>query len=302
MSSGSFPAFTIASQLAELTVIPQLGAKIVSLRNRRTGHEWMWRRGPMLRLFRNKPDAPFETGPLIGADECLPTVSPCFWQDRHIPDHGELWTTPWHLDESLLAQNILHTCARCPVSPFTLQRQISLHQAEFVFDYKLTNHSSQPERFLWAFHPLLPVTADTALDLQPAPARVQLTAVAGIPSVTIGSSYPWPSPIKEIRVDRLDLGPQPAYIKLFANLSQQPHACASVRQGSERLCLHFNTAQIPFVGIWITRAAWNGYTHLSIEPTNAGCDSLDGVPETERTVVAPHGSIEWCFRIRLESS
>jgi hypothetical protein len=302
MSTAAFPSFTIASDLAELTIIPRLGAKIVGLRNRRSGHEWMWRPGPALRLFRNRPEAPFETGPLVGADECIPTVSPCFWQHQLVPDHGELWSIPWQLDESLLAQNILSTCARFPVSPFTLHRQISVCQSEFLFDYKLTNHSCQPQRFLWAFHPLLPISSDTFLDLHPAPANVQVTAVAGLASITAGSLHPWPSPLPETCLDRLDLGPQPAYIKLFADLSGQRRGCASIRQGHERLCLSFDTVQVPFVGIWITRGAWNGYTHLSIEPTNASCDSLDRVPESNRTVVPPLGSIEWCFRLKLEFS
>jgi galactose mutarotase-like enzyme len=302
MSTAAFPSFTIANDLAELTVIPQLGAKIVSLRNRHSGHEWMWRPRPFMRLFRNKPEAPFETGPLIGADECIPTVSPCFWQHELIPDHGELWSIPWQIDESLLAQNILGTCARFPVSPFTLQRQISLRRSEFVFDYKLISHSRQPQRFLWAFHPLLPITSDTVLDLHPAPSNVLVTAVTGLASITAGSLRPWPSPFPETCLERLQLGPQPAYIKLFADLSEHHRGCASIRQGRERLCFSFETAQVPFIGIWITRGGWNGYTHLSIEPTNAACDSLDRVPETNRTVVPPLGSIEWGFRMKLESS
>jgi galactose mutarotase-like enzyme len=302
-----FRLFTISSELAELTVAPELGAKIVSLRNRGSGHEWMWRPQPTLRLFRNQPEAPFETGPLTGADECFPTVSPCYWQERRVPDHGELWTSGWELDEARLGQNVLRTSVRCPVAPFTLERQISLdrisrHQTEFVFEYRLTSRSGEPERFLWAFHPLFPVTKDTRLEIDPAPGSVLATAVSGIASVAAGGVYPWPSPVGETRLDRLDLGPGPAYVKLFAGVAGPGRASASITQGRERLSLDFDTSEIPFLAIWLTRGAWNGYTHFSIEPTNAACDSLDRVPVTDRTVVPPQGSIEWCFRIELESS
>ena len=37
-----FEVYELNNEEVELAVVPELGAKIVSLKNRRTGREWMW--------------------------------------------------------------------------------------------------------------------------------------------------------------------------------------------------------------------------------------------------------------------
>ena len=87
-----FAVYGLRSPSTEIRVAPELGAKILSLKNLETGREWMWRPPGLSRLFRNEPGDPFERSTLVGADECLPTVAPCRWKGLDLPDHGEVWS------------------------------------------------------------------------------------------------------------------------------------------------------------------------------------------------------------------
>src|SRR5260370_21274909 len=93
-----FAVYVLSNQKVEIAVVPELGAKIISLKNLETGREWMWHPPGGLKLFRNRPDDDFSKSPLVGVDECLPTIAPCSWRGRDLPDHGELWNTPWSVD------------------------------------------------------------------------------------------------------------------------------------------------------------------------------------------------------------
>src|ERR1700735_5370414 len=87
-----FAVYMISNLHLELAVVPELGARIISLKNLRTAREWMWHPESGLKLFRNRLGDDFSQSPLVGADECLPTIAACSWQGRELPDHGEVWS------------------------------------------------------------------------------------------------------------------------------------------------------------------------------------------------------------------
>ena len=95
-SQDGFTVVGLRSANLELAVVPELGAKIISLRSLPSGHQWLWRPTPELKLFRNKPGDDFATSTMTGIDECIPTISACAWRGRNLPDHGEDWIArPW---------------------------------------------------------------------------------------------------------------------------------------------------------------------------------------------------------------
>ena len=96
----------------ELAVVPELGAKIISLKNLRTGREWLWHPSEGLKLFTNQVRDDFSISPLVGIDECFPTIEPCSWQGRELPDHGEIWSVPWQVDGEAWDNGVLKTKTR----------------------------------------------------------------------------------------------------------------------------------------------------------------------------------------------
>src|SRR5580765_6664736 len=90
-----FEVYILSNNKMQIAVVPELGAKIISLKNLQTGREWLWHPGNEVALFRNRLGDDFSKSPLAGIDECLPTIAPCRWQACHLPDHGEAWSAAW---------------------------------------------------------------------------------------------------------------------------------------------------------------------------------------------------------------
>jgi galactose mutarotase-like enzyme len=280
-----------------------LGAKIISLKNLATGREWMWRPPGPFRLFRNKLGDPFERSTLVGADECLPTIAPCKWEGRHLPDHGEVWSIPWAVDQSAWDQGRIKTTVATPVSPFVFERTVRLEENEVRLDYKLRNISEKPEPYLWAFHPLLEIVEGDRIALSGDVRSVRVESVDGLQEMPRGSVRSWPEPLPGVELDRIDFGPHgPACAKLFVESLSEARAAIVNSETGENLVLAFDAGQNPALGIWITRGGWHGYEHVALEPTNLAFDSLaEAAPKaTSAPVLPPKGEKTWMIRLYLQ--
>ena len=98
-----FNAFALESASLRTVVVPELGAKLVSLLDKRNQLEWLAGPGdrPVKRVLYG---APFTEQDLSGWDEMFPTIVACAYPgpgERNgapLPDHGEvcclLYTSP----------------------------------------------------------------------------------------------------------------------------------------------------------------------------------------------------------------
>jgi hypothetical protein len=275
-----FEAYILRNESIELAVVPELGAKVVSLRNLRTGREWMASPSADRKLFRNRPGDDFAASTLVGWDECLPTIAPCEWQSRLMPDHGEVWSVPWHVEQAAWARGELTTWVRLAVTPLLFQRTIALGEQEIRLNYSITHTGDGVERFLWAMHPLLTIERGDSLQLQ-SEVREQLAA--------------------ETWIDSLDFaGRKPACAKVFAHL--RGLATAGVRNSTtgDRLAFTWDSEENDTLGLWLTRGGWNGIHHLALEPTNGKPDSLADAAQHNRCGTVPaNGEKSWIVRIAI---
>ena len=294
-----FAEYGLRNAAWEVTVIPELGAKVISLRTGPERREWMWHQTEELRLFRNAPGEAFERSTLSGGDECLPTVAPCSLAGRSIPDHGEVWAAAWGLDEAAWCEGVLCTRIQLAVSPLAFERHIRLEDGDVVFEYTLRNLADAPQTYVWAFHPLFDIEPGDRIELPAFVRRVTVGAVAGAMQAVPGSLIDWPMPQPEVRLDAAEF-PGDAYAKVFADFSGHESAQAALHRGEDRLRFVFSPREIPHLGIWITQRQWNGHTHMALEPTTAATDSAAAVEACEEHCVPPRGVRQWSFRIRYE--
>jgi len=129
-----FDLFILRNSDLELAVAPALGAKVVSLKNLHSGREWLRHLASGLKLFPNQPGDNFSLSPLVGWDECLPTIAPCTWRGRRFPDHGEAWNQVWNLDLAAWERGLLKTSVRLPVSAFRFTRTLELSGSSFAIE------------------------------------------------------------------------------------------------------------------------------------------------------------------------
>lgn len=276
-----FEVYVLRSQAIELAVVPELGARIISLKNLRTGRQWLWHPVGGLKLFRNGAAEDFSLSTLAGVDECLPTIAPCVWQGRKLPDHGEVWSVPWHVDQAAWAKGILRTSVGLKVSPFDFERTLEVLGNAVRMKYRLANRSDVPESFLWALHPLLNVQPGDRLIL-PTSTRALLD----------GDEW----------IDAVDSTiPEGGCAKVFAAPLLEGRAGVHNKLNGDRLLLEWDPVSNNTLGLWLTRGGWHGHHHLALEPTNGAPDPLALAAAQKHCGTLPaRGSLSWTIFWRLE--
>jgi hypothetical protein len=276
-----FAVYVLRNARIEAAVVPELGGKILSLKSLQTGREWLWHPAGGLKLFRNHLGDDFSHGPLVGVDECLPTIAPCSWQGRQLPDHGELWTAAWRVDREAWKGGVLKTRVELPVSPFVYHRTVELKENELRLSCRLENRGKGEEKFLWAIHPLLQLKAGDRLKL-PASTRALMNG--------------------ETWVDQVDSAiPEGRCAKVFACPVSEGSAWIENQQTGESLGIEWDAAANNTLGLWLTRGGWHGHDHFAMEPTNGDHDALAVAAGRKHCgIVPPSGSVGWrvCFRLR----
>lgn len=286
---GGFEIHHLESDEVSLALAPRLGGRIVSLRDRRSGREWLdgWTPEENRRLHEPANTEDYATGPGAGIDECLPTVLPCEIDGRALPDHGELWRTEPDFDPASF---------RCRWSlrslPLDFTRCLELRGDTLHLRYRIDNRADTPTRFQWAWHPLFTLEKNDRLAFDPAPARCLATD---------GSPLPWPDAAPGQDLTRAEVADaHPPCAKVFVETPGAARARLESSRGT--LQLDWPGQCLPWAGIWINRGAWNGLHHWAIEPTNLAADHLSDAPVNDPLTTLPGGGRrEWWIRLRLDS-
>lgn len=299
VTRSGFPARQLSNAFLSVEIVPELGARIVSLKNARTGREWCWHPGQALQLFANRYGDVFVDSPNAGFDECFPTIEACEWQSRQLPCHGEVWSVPWALDEAAWEQGIISTTVRCKQSPFELNRQVSVRENQLHLKYLLRNQGANPEPYLWAFHPMIQVSAEDRVELPPEVQALRLEGATGSPMSAPGSNWTWPSPFPDFQLDRFELGAnQCASVKGFTRKLENTWARIANRANGEFLEIAWDAEPNPFLGVWINRGAYQGFQYVAaLEPTNGQTDSL--CRHHTNQILPAGGECSWSMTIAL---
>src|ERR1039458_7185807 len=102
----------IVSGACAVTVLPDLGGKIASIRLH--GRELL--QAPLAPLALRTQTLPFDASDASGWDECLPSVAACTVEtstgNSQIPDHGDLWRVIWQSVDSKTQPSLSNDHAR----------------------------------------------------------------------------------------------------------------------------------------------------------------------------------------------
>jgi galactose mutarotase-like enzyme len=285
---GDFEIHTLANDAVALSIAPELGGRVVSLRDLASRREWLdgWAPANKRRIWHPTNPANFETGPGAGIDECLPTVLPCTVGGTSLPDHGELWNQRPEFDVD--PQGAFSCRWSLQSLPLAFERRISLGKNEIRFDYRLENLAAEATPFLWAWHPLFTwkrgdqIRSTETTCLSPGGAEI----------------HPWPG--NDLSRAFFPQGATPA-AKVFLGPLARGTAAIHAANGTS-LSLSWPAELFPYAGIWITRGFWKGLHHWAIEPTNAPVDRLSEIQEPSPvSLLAPREVREWSLLIGVSA-
>jgi hypothetical protein len=319
-SHAGFTAVAVGTARLRLTVVPDCGGKIVSLRSAVSGREWLWR-DPARPLRQPAPGGEFARHDISGWDECFPTIGPCPYPAAPgaafagvtLGDHGELWSRPWRWQ---IAGAELRMSRAGDALPYVFERSIGpTADGGIRLNYRVENRSASPMRYLWSAHPLLNAEAGMRIRLPPSAVMTKefghggrIGADSEDGSLGRFDEYRWPDAqgadgvIRDLSLVAFE--DPPVTDKVVVRGLADGWAEVAGPSGGERLRFQFPLPSVPYLGVCMNYAAWPFGDHpgrwLAVEPASGGTDRLDdAVARSEAALLAAGGSARWHLELSV---
>ncbi|MGO4546939.1 hypothetical protein AB4Z29_19280 [Paenibacillus sp. 2TAB23] len=278
--------------LVRLELIPELGAKLVSLVYKPSGKEWLIDSGsrPLLPPVYGSS---FTNWDMSGWDECFPTINSCVTEGgAMLPDHGEVWSLPWSYERS--GGNSVACKVKGAALPFLFSREITfMEDGSIRLTYEVRNEGEKPQAFLWAAHPQFAIDEPTEIVL---PSEMQqLLCVYGGNQLVAGQSYEFAGQSR-LRPEVTGDG------RKFYYPGQAPEGCAALHglDSSNYLRLCWPLEQVSYFGVWIDEGMFNDRTVCALEPGIGYFDALDtAVQNGTAQTLMPEEVYSWHLDIEL---
>ena len=297
-----FPALALENELIRTVIVPNLGAKIVSLFDKTCQHEWL--AAPMRPVKQTSYAADFVSQDMSGWDEMMPTIVACDWDGAHLPDHGEVWSIPWLLEkntDSAISLSVMGTAM-----PYRFARSVSFTASDCLkLEYSLTNTGERAFPYLWTAHPQFVADPQTRIVLPPE-VKQMVNVVDNDPNWgKAGSLRAWPEAVAANgvvqRLDRVGTVEKHACRKFYISPEQGIAwaALAQERLGCQ-LHLEWSLAEIPYLGVWVDEGSYNAAPVAALEPSSGYYDSLERAALNQKvTILEPGETRHWTLILRF---
>jgi galactose mutarotase-like enzyme len=305
-------AWSLDTEVLRTIIVPECGAKMVSLFDKR--HQLEWLVGPGERPFRKVPyGATFTDQDMSGWDEMFPTILACDYPgegDRHgtaLPDHGEVWSLPWAVEQA--DTGTLTLSVEGQAVPYRLTRTADYTESDTLrLQYQLVNLGSDVMPYMWAAHPQFACGQDAKAIFPPHIAVVFNTVHELWGWGPREALYPWPAATNaagvEVRLDRIG-PPSLQHARKFFVLPDVRAAWAGlIRYPSHAwLRLDWDPTQVPYLSLWVDEGALNPESVAALEPTTGFYDSLAVANNKQRVaMIEPGDTHKWTLTVRVGSS
>ncbi len=140
---------TLKNEYLSVSVLPELGGKISSLKHLKTQREFIHFDEELAEKFFSLPHDNYDSLFCGGIDELLPSDISENVAGLDYPDHGELWTMDCHC--SYDGKSIKNS-ALLPVSQLFWERELVLEERTLLARFRITNQSGSKRSFLWKIH------------------------------------------------------------------------------------------------------------------------------------------------------
>jgi galactose mutarotase-like enzyme len=302
-------AWALENDTIRTVIVPDLGAKLVSLLDKRTQLEWLV--GPDNRPFKKVPyGSTFIDQDMSGWDEMFPTIVACSYPapgesfGTSLPDHGEVWSLSWVLESS--PSGTLSLSVEGKALPYQLTRTLAYSDiATLQMHYELKNMGLERMPYMWAAHPQFECGEDAEILLPPQVTEVCNTIPAewgwGLPE----TCFDWPDAVssdgQRVRINHTG----PASLKQARKFFLLPEtrvkwAGLIRRPAGDWLRLDWNPDKVPYLGIWVDEGALSNTTVVALEPITGFYDSLAVAwKKNEVTVLEPGATQAWTLSVKI---
>jgi galactose mutarotase-like enzyme len=308
MSTGA-NVYILESSLLKVAILPDNGGKLASIKCQRTQTEFLLPGSLYERIAEFGPFAHFHESDCAGWDECLPTVSPCGPEGTMgaVPDHGDFWRFPWQV-VSNDTSNEISLQANGFSMPLCFRKHISLKQNDLTIRYEIENTGNAPVEILYASHPLFCIDAKDTIVLPNEITDLTLLESRGNRIGSPEATVSWP--IHRYEGSTFDLrttgqmSDRTAEM-LYSNRLTRGVAGLYRNLSGHGVVLRFDTAAIPYLGLWLCYGGWpdddrsSSLQHaIALEPTTAPYGSLRDAVRASQARRVEVGEV-FSFSLRL---
>ena len=184
----SIPLVRLESAQLQVDVAPSVGGRVVRLIDKKSGYDFLWRNSS-LRLELKANGSEYDPNFYGGIDELLPNDPPETIDGVDCPDHGELWTTPLQAE---ISGDRLRLRGRLPKFGLEYERAMQIRPGSPWLDcqYRITNATNKPRKFLWKLHAALAVQEGDVIECPARQAKIVDPAYSRFKTTT---AFAWPS-------------------------------------------------------------------------------------------------------------
>lgn len=252
----------LESDFLSTAVAPSVGGRIISLVEKGSGHEFLWRNSK-LKLERLPSGSEYDPNFYGGIDELLPNDIPEVINGVNCPDHGELWTTPleWHIEPGkLVLRGVLQRFG------LSYEREMSVdpETPRLRLTYRISNPTKQPRQFLWKLHAALAVEAGNTIECPAQKAQVVDPAWSRFKTL---APFSWPN----LPGQAANVIPPPNGTVDFFYLFELAQGTMAWRSRSRNLEFRyeFDTKVFPYAWLFASYGGFNGHYTVILEPCTA---------------------------------
>jgi galactose mutarotase-like enzyme len=303
---GEWPSIVMTTEAVELEVVSEVGARVVSLRDRRRGREWLTQ-GEKPRdldyMDWAEEDAVFAGRESFGWDECLPTTAPCpdpLTPGADLRDHGDQWGRGAYLRLDHAAGSVEHTWS---VSrwDYRLHRRLSfVDERTVLVEYLAQSLADVPLPISWAQHPVLAVEPGSVIDL----AGVTTARCSWRNGIDLPDELAWPVASLPDGSER-DLSGVRSGEGWAAVLYADPREGARVvAPDGARLDVEWDRTFAPVLRVWLSFGGWppdaEPSEQIALEPCTSMHDDLAGaMADGAERILPPGGELRWWVRLSV---
>jgi hypothetical protein len=298
-----FAAVVYGNRKIQITILPEVGAKVVSLLDIDLHREWLTVATTPVRRLDTLTEE-WQEYDRSGWDECFPSIAAGYypiapWAGTPLRDHGELWHRPWTWDAS---NGGVATRIHGLRFPYEFTRHLRLNGRKLELTYTVRNLSELPFLCMWSMHPLFDAHPGMKILLASGCQMVVDSALEDHGQARYRERLLWPW-LSDSRAGSEDLSvlrapPEGHALKLFSEAHEVARCALCDGVTGAWLGFEIDPQTVPHCGIWLNEGHWpagnESLFHVALEPTTGFSDNLAVAASLGSGLSIPgHGVREW---------
>lgn len=292
------PALSLQNEFLQVTILPEIGAKIFDVIDRPSGRNLLWH-NPRIAPAAYPIEANFDNYWCGGWDDAFPTCEASLYRGEQYPNLGELRSLTWKVEKAEAETAVLSALG--PISPVAAKKTVRLMGRTLEMTYEIDHLGYAAIDFLWGTHPAYAIDDETVIHI---PARRGLVGISSDPLFGLpGEQYSWP--MVESVHGLTDMSrTRPATANLNAGhyateLSAGWYAMENTAAG-QTVLFEFDRSACPYLWLWLTYGGWRGYHVAVVEPwTSCPVTLHEAVDAGAHRVLRPGERFETAVRFTV---